>query len=273
MRLLRRRCVGVVVLALASCDTVFEIDPPDTTPDAPVDAPCPPGAMHDEDGDLQPDVCDACPGVKDAPATNNDPDAIPDACDPRPDRDGDFLAELITFGEGDATSRWMLENANWWIGGDALHFSDVVTQEFQAATDTHGPFPRPFAVTARLVVETVPAVTGQIAVFANDQGGLTCGIKRSAAGTSVFMFRGVNEGEYAEVPIAPMAAGSAYVVELVYDEAVATATCRMRDDRGATQLAQIAAVPPQPPGPIGAEGWSIAGRFEYLAVYRWPPER
>ncbi len=74
--------------------------------------------QHDEDSDQVGDVCDNCPSVSNPEQTDSDGDGgdgVGDACDPRPDDDGDSIAFFDGFTEDSASvpAGWTSSNGTW----------------------------------------------------------------------------------------------------------------------------------------------------------------
>ncbi len=108
----------VLLLGVAGCDHVLQLDPirtPDAAPDS--KTPCPASTtLPDEDGDGCPNVGDDCPGIADPAQADLDGDGVGDACDPHPATPGDSLVAASYFDSG-PDSIWLLDNPGDWTTG------------------------------------------------------------------------------------------------------------------------------------------------------------
>jgi hypothetical protein len=94
-------------------------------------SPAPTCTGHDEDGDGFPDACDVCPTVFDPDQRDvgellagASADGVGDACDPRPDLPGDYIA-LAEMHDDPATTRYgSLVNVTW-PGNDRMRIGSL----------------------------------------------------------------------------------------------------------------------------------------------------
>lgn len=142
----------------------------DATPDATV-VPCQATAdPHDEDGDGIFDACDNCPAVANATqldtterAVRAFPDAVGDACDPRPGGSGDVLFAFETFAAD--PGGW----DGWTIAGDAAQASGDATWTSARIASGDGLFVR-----AELATFAMRDPAGGFAITLDDAFARTC---------------------------------------------------------------------------------------------------
>jgi len=133
-----REIALILVLALAGCDQVFDLQrppgdaaPPDVALGAPPDAPevCDqPGGVPDEDGDGFRNACDNCPYIAQGPneRTDADGDGVGDVCDRRPGQQ-DTLVKFVGFDDNNHGLRLLIDpgSGSWSVAGGALRATNV----------------------------------------------------------------------------------------------------------------------------------------------------
>jgi len=182
--------VGVACSSDASLPDGRPVDPDDLDGDGIPNAAdnCPLArnvGQHDEDGDRFGDSCDDCPVL--AQSVQSDVgeinalqfgDGIGDACDPRPSRDGDVVADLHPFPDDTNLGAW--SGDGWTIAGDAAHASGAARWQHRQQALGDGLY-----VQARIPAIVWQAADAHVDVVVDGDGielGLVCSVARDRDG-------------------------------------------------------------------------------------------
>lgn len=276
--LAQKLCRPHLALALASFAACSDVEPLNLAPLDPddVDADHVPNAadncpekynpdQHDEDGDGFGDACDVCPATFDDQADFGEAasfgigDHVGDACDPRPTRDGDRLAQLDTFVE-DSSAEYAGDG--WRIGADVARAVGPARWEYQRALEGDG-------LLARIEVPLLVWLgDGLVEVSVNGDGveaGATCTLVHAIGGPDLLIAREVGGAmAMTEVPEveAPFTLGAWRTIDFVRD-------ARLRCFLGDVTL-DLPVDDSIPKGTVGFASTGAITDVDSLAVYTFP---
>jgi len=268
-----RPSAALLVLSVAGCDQVFDLQRPDAPPLA-----CEDLTSHDEDTDGVVDGCDNCPGIANSDQKNvretDDgavADAVGDACDPRPRLGGDVIERFHSFAEPAAMDDWDVVTGPWRIDGEAMTFDGPEVTDQAYVVSTAPMIQLPATIEAHVTIRTIKggawAIFGVIANADDDGDGSACLVYRPYE-TPVLkdMLKVFHSDGQADSPLARMMAnGDGY--RLTFSVESDEMSCNSLEDGGARQGVPADPDDPLRTGTLGLLGQQIDAVVDYVVVY------